>query len=74
MINDFLKTEIKKKIKNGQFSFFDILQLPHTVISNSEKFTHPTVQCSSVYVHGRQLFRVSRTSKKVVFIVKKGIL
>ena len=22
--------------------FFDILQLPHTVISNSEKLTHPT--------------------------------
>ena len=26
--------------------FFDILQLPHTVISNSEKFTHPTVHCT----------------------------
>ena len=24
--------------------FFDILQLPHTVISNSEKLTHPSVQ------------------------------
>ena len=24
--------------------FCDILQLPHTVISNSEKLTHPTVQ------------------------------
>ena len=24
--------------------FFDILQLPHSVISNSEKLTHPTVQ------------------------------
>ena len=24
--------------------FFDILQLPHTVISNSEKLTHPNVQ------------------------------
>ena len=23
--------------------FFDILQLPHTVISNSEKLTHPSV-------------------------------
>ena len=35
-----------KEIKNGHFSFFvvDILQLPHTVISNSEKLTHPTVQ------------------------------
>ena len=25
--------------------FFDILRLPHTVISNSEKLTHPKVQC-----------------------------
>ena len=33
-----------KQIKNGQFSFFYILQLPHTVISNSEKLTHPSVQ------------------------------
>ena len=24
--------------------FFDILKLPHTVISNSEKLTHPNVQ------------------------------
>ena len=23
--------------------FFDILQLPHTVISNSEKLTHPII-------------------------------
>ena len=28
-------------ILNGQFIFFYILQLPHTVISNSEKLTHP---------------------------------
>ena len=41
MIKDFRKTEKFKNIKNGQFSFFDILQLPHTVISNSEKLTHP---------------------------------
>ena len=48
MIKDFRKTKkICKKIKNGQFSFFDILKLPHTVISNSEKLTHPTVQCTS---------------------------
>ena len=26
------------------FVVVDILQLPHTVISNSEKLTHPTVQ------------------------------
>ena len=24
--------------------FFDILQLPHSVISNSEKLTHPNIQ------------------------------
>ena len=46
MIKDFRKTQIKKKIKNGKFIFVvDILQLPHTVISNSEKCTHPNVQC-----------------------------
>ena len=27
----------------GVWSVFDILQLPHTVISNSEKLTHPNV-------------------------------
>ena len=27
--------------------FFDILQLPYTVISNSEKLTHPIVQDSA---------------------------
>ena len=37
------KTIKFKKIKNDQFIFFDILQLPHTVISNSEKLTHPSV-------------------------------
>ena len=35
IIKDFRK---KKKM----VSFFYILQLPHTVISNSEKLTHPT--------------------------------
>ena len=38
--------KILQKIKNGHFSFFDILQLPHTVISNSEKLTHPNMQCN----------------------------
>ena len=38
-----------KKIKNGQFSFFYILQLPHTVISNSEKLTHPTVLLDNLH-------------------------
>ena len=27
--------------------FFDILQLPHTIISNSEKLTHP----NTVYIY-----------------------
>ena len=45
MIKDFRKTKNKIKIKNGQSSFFvNILQLLHTVISNSEKLTHPNVQ------------------------------
>ena len=43
MIKDFPKKKIYKKNKNGQFGFFYILQLPHTVISNSEKLTHPNV-------------------------------
>ena len=34
---------IKKIKKMVSLVFFDILQLPHTVISNSEKSTHPTV-------------------------------
>ena len=38
----------KKKIINGQFIFFYILQLPHTVISNSEKLTHPKKQYRSM--------------------------
>ena len=44
MNKDFRKTiKFKKKIKKGLFSFFvDILQLPHTVILNSEKLTLPT--------------------------------
>ena len=37
----FAKQLNKIKIKNGHFSFFDILQLPHTVISHSDKLTHP---------------------------------
>ena len=32
MIKDFRKTIKLKKKKNGKFSFFAILQLPHTVI------------------------------------------
>ena len=41
MIKDFCK---KKKKKIVSLVFFDILQLPHNVISNSEKLTHPTVE------------------------------
>ena len=43
MIKDFYKTIKLKKLKNGQISFFYILQLPHTVISNSENMTHPNM-------------------------------
>ena len=46
MIKDFRKTTNLKKNKNGQFIFFYILHLPHTVISNSEKLTHPNVHHS----------------------------
>ena len=45
---DFCKTEnFKKKMK--MVSFFYILQLPHTVISNSEQLTHPNVECTIVH-------------------------
>ena len=40
MIKDFRK---KKKKKMVSLVFFDILQLPHTVISYSEKLTHPKI-------------------------------
>ena len=44
MIKDFCKTIKKFKNKKWSVQFFvDILQLPHTVISNSEKLTHPNV-------------------------------
>ena len=39
MMKDFRK----KKKKKWSLEFFYILQLPHTVISNSEKLTHPSV-------------------------------
>ena len=42
-LKDFRKTIKFKKIKNCHFSFFDILQLPQTVISNSEKLTYPNI-------------------------------
>ena len=45
MIKDFRKVvKILKKIKKVSLVFFDILQLPHTAMSNSEKLTHPNVQ------------------------------
>ena len=47
----FAKQLNLKKIKNGQFSFFDILQLQHTVISNSEKLTHPSAH---IWVSGTE--------------------
>ena len=39
MIKDFRKTKIL--IKKLKIVIFYILQLPHTIISNSEKMTHP---------------------------------
>ena len=45
MIKDFRKPI--KYLKNKKWSVFYILQLPHTVISNSEKLTHPAVQPDS---------------------------
>ena len=44
MIKDFGKKKYKKKLNMVSLVFFDILQLPHTVILNSEKLTPPTVQ------------------------------
>ena len=41
MIKDFRKTIKLKRKENGQFFVVDILQLPHSVISNSEKLSHP---------------------------------
>ena len=41
MIQDFHK-KFHKKIKMFSLVFFGILQLQHTVISYSEKLTHPT--------------------------------
>ena len=58
MIKDFRKTENLKKIKNGQFSFFDILQLQHTVISNSEKLTHPSGHIND-YAHFLKILKAS---------------
>ena len=40
--------------------FVDILQLPHTIISNSETLTHPTGQVG-LGVQGRQGISTGRT-------------
>ena len=40
MIKDFSQNNRKEK-KMVSLVVFDILPLPHTVISNSEKLTHP---------------------------------
>ena len=39
----WLRIFVKKKFKMVILVFFDILKLPHTVISNSEKLTRPSV-------------------------------
>ena len=49
MIKDFCKKKEKKK--KVSLVYFYILQLPHTVISNSEKLTHPTVLYSDTNKH-----------------------
>ena len=53
---DFRKKKIKKKLKMVNLVFFDILQLPHTVISNSAKLTHPSVQCTVARKKGDATF------------------
>ena len=59
MIKDFRKTKFINKIYNWSVQFFYILQLPHTVISNSEKLTHLNVQLEflSYYFHHIFLYR-----------------
>ena len=62
MIKDFRKTIKFKKI-NGQFSFFvDILQLPHTVISNSTKLTHPNVDTARFMLGTQNVLKILFTS------------
>ena len=63
MIKDFRKTIKFLKNKNGQFSFFDILQLPHTVISNSEKLTHPIRHITQEYA-GEKAQRVPHCCRR----------
>ena len=48
MKKDYHKTINLKKLKMVSLGFFDILQLPHNVISITEKLTHPTVQQRSL--------------------------
>ena len=43
-VQKWLRIFAKQILKKKMVSFFYILQLPHNVISNSEKLTHPTVQ------------------------------
>ena len=41
--------DLRKTIKLVSL-FFYILQLPHTVISNSEKLTHPSVYSANAFI------------------------
>ena len=41
-----------KQFSNICKNVVDILPLPHTVISNSEKLTHPSVQCTYIIRSG----------------------
>ena len=47
MIKDFRKTEKFKKNLKWSIEFFYILQLPHTLISNSDKMTHPIIHVTT---------------------------
>ena len=57
LIKEFSKMiKLKKKKKNGHFSFFGhfAITVPHTVISNSEKLTHPSVQVCCTFSQSAQ--------------------
>ena len=65
-LRSLAKQKNLKKIKNGQFSFFYILQVPHTVLSNSEKLTHPNPHPLSNTCHTDGLSEPSKVTIKVM--------
>ena len=58
MIKEFCKKREKKMV--NLFFVVDILQLPPTVISNSEKLTHPNVYVC-LYMHVVHVKKYLRT-------------